>query len=147
MGILDKFKLDGRTALVTAGAGPLFGSSITQALAEAGATVITASRSLDRNLDHYRRYGISEIKEKFRRAGLVPEKTRRMNMPGAVGWFFTSRVLKNGILPEGSLGLFNRLTPLFVAVERVLPVPFGLSIIAVGRKPVSGAREENVLLG
>ncbi len=36
-------------ALVTAGAGPLFGSSITRALAEAGATVITASRSLDRN--------------------------------------------------------------------------------------------------
>ena len=49
MGILDKFRLDDRVALVTAGAGPLFGSSITEALAEAGATVITASRSLERN--------------------------------------------------------------------------------------------------
>lgn len=49
MSVLDRFRLDGRTALVTAGAGPLFGSSISTALAEAGATLITASRSLERN--------------------------------------------------------------------------------------------------
>lgn len=49
MSILDRFSLKGRIALVTAGAGPLFGSSISQALAEAGATVITASRSLEAN--------------------------------------------------------------------------------------------------
>lgn len=40
----------GKVALVTAGAGPLFGSSISEALAEAGATLITASRSREANL-------------------------------------------------------------------------------------------------
>lgn len=49
MPILDRFSLKSRVALVTAGAGPLFGRSISMALAEAGATVITASRSLERN--------------------------------------------------------------------------------------------------
>ena len=49
MSILDRFSLRGRVALVTAGAGPLFGRSISSALAEAGATLITASRSLERN--------------------------------------------------------------------------------------------------
>ncbi|MFO0867455.1 MAG: SDR family oxidoreductase [Pirellulales bacterium] len=52
MSILDRFSLRGRVALVTAGAGPLFGSSISRALAEAGATVITASRSREAN-EHF----------------------------------------------------------------------------------------------
>jgi len=48
-GSIDRFDLTGKVALITAGAGDLFGSSVTEALAEAGATVLTASRSLDRN--------------------------------------------------------------------------------------------------
>jgi NAD(P)-dependent dehydrogenase (short-subunit alcohol dehydrogenase family) len=49
VGILDRFSLKDRVALVTAGAGPQFGRSISEGLAEAGATVITASRSLNAN--------------------------------------------------------------------------------------------------
>lgn len=49
MNVLEKFSLKGRIALVTGGAGPYFGSSISESLAEAGASVIVASRSGMRN--------------------------------------------------------------------------------------------------
>lgn len=48
MTVLDMFKLDGKVALVTGGAGN-YGRQMTEALAEAGAIVWTASRHLDAN--------------------------------------------------------------------------------------------------
>ena len=48
MSILDRFKLDGRIALVTGGAG-LYGKQITEALAEAGARTFLASRNLEQS--------------------------------------------------------------------------------------------------
>jgi NAD(P)-dependent dehydrogenase (short-subunit alcohol dehydrogenase family) len=48
-GILERFSLKGQVAVVSGGSGPRFGSSVSEALAEAGATVVSASRSMDRN--------------------------------------------------------------------------------------------------
>lgn len=46
MNVLDMFKLDGQTAIVTGGAGR-YGKQIVEALSEAGATVFIASRNLE----------------------------------------------------------------------------------------------------
>src|SRR6266705_1641630 len=98
MGVLDRFSLKGRIALVTAGAGPLFGSSISEALAEAGATVITASRSLERNLDFAR-----QLKgQGYDAHGLEftlgdPESTRRLH-DEVIGRFGRLDILVNSAL-------------------------------------------------
>lgn len=90
--------------------------------------------NLDKNLDHFRRYSVKDIKAKFLEAGFLPEKFKLMNCFGACGWFIFSRIFKKEILPQNPLSVFNLLTPIFIAVEKVVPIPFGLSIIAVGRK-------------
>jgi len=91
--------------------------------------------TLDTHLDHFRRYTARDIKSKLAACGYKIECIRRFNMFGALGWFVASRVLRRRILPEGQLGLFNLLTPLFMALERIIPVPFGLSLLVVARKP------------
>lgn len=50
MNVIDMFSLKGKVALVTGGSG-LYGRQITIALAEAGAKVYTASRSLESNVE------------------------------------------------------------------------------------------------
>lgn len=60
MHVMKMFDLSGKVALVTGGSGN-YGRPITQALAEAGAIVITASRSLEKN---------EEFAEKMRKDGL-----------------------------------------------------------------------------
>jgi len=95
--------------------------------------------TLDRNLGHYRRYTVGDIRARFSESGITPVRFFHMNMPGALGWFVYSRVLKHTLLPKGPLSIFNRLTPLIMAVEQAMNAPFGLSIIAVGRKePADG---------
>ena len=47
MNVIDSFRLNGKTAIVTGGAGR-YGRQIVEALGEAGATVFIASRDLEK---------------------------------------------------------------------------------------------------
>ncbi len=95
--------------------------------------------TMDRASLHHRRYARRELREKLRAVGFVPEHLRAMNLAATIPYFVKGRLLKrdrnfsNSIDGE-RLGFYNRIVPWLERIERVLPPPFGLSLIAIARK-------------
>jgi SAM-dependent methyltransferase len=97
--------------------------------------------TLDLALGHYRRYERHTLAPLVQQTGFILERLSYLNLAGIPGWWLNSRVLGRHLLPEGQLRLFNRLAPLFIAVERLIrsfwDVPIGQSLLCVARRPVS----------
>jgi len=89
--------------------------------------------SIDRAIDHYRRYEQAGLVAKLEEAGFVVEHTQFFNRLGVAGWWLNSQVLRRTRVPGFQLHLHNLLVPLLRA-EAHLPLPFGLSLVAVARR-------------
>jgi len=99
--------------------------------------------AIDEASHHHRRYTRKGLQGALLRAGFEIERVAPMNMAATVPYFVKSRVLKrrtnfSNTIDPGRLGLYDRLIPWLERAERVLPVPFGLSLVAVARKPAGG---------
>ena len=92
---------------------------------------------IDRSVGHERRYNRTLLRGRLVSAGLRPVELRYVNPVGAAGWLVSSRLLRRDQVPTGPLRLYDALVPVLRPLDR-LPLPFGLSLWAVGRKaPVS----------
>ena len=89
---------------------------------------------LDRELGHFRRYGREELIQKLKRNGFRINHLAYFNFFGILGWFFNGTLLKRRLLPEGQMGIFNRMVPFFKRAEKMVPGRVGQSLIAVGEK-------------
>lgn len=88
---------------------------------------------VDRAVAHERRYRKSDVAQLLPAAGFGIVELRRVNPVGALGWFAWSRVLGREQLPERSTRLYDRLVPVFRALDAV-ELPVGLSVWAVGTR-------------
>jgi SAM-dependent methyltransferase len=88
---------------------------------------------MDRAMGHVRRYTLPSLRTAFADAGLRPWRGRYMNMVGALGWFWRGRVARKARISPAQTLFFDRLVPVLSAVERLLPVMFGQSVIVAGR--------------
>jgi glycosyltransferase involved in cell wall biosynthesis/intracellular sulfur oxidation DsrE/DsrF family protein len=89
--------------------------------------------SIDRALDHHRRYSRSEMRKKMERAGFTIEEIFGLNRIAPPFWFFNGRVLRRTSVPGTQIRFFDRLVPMVKILDRLLPLP-PLSIIAIGCK-------------
>jgi 2-polyprenyl-3-methyl-5-hydroxy-6-metoxy-1,4-benzoquinol methylase len=89
---------------------------------------------LDRGLGHFRRYGRTELHRKLTRSGFKICNLKYFNMLGTLGWFVNGTLLRRQLLPAGQVRMFNRMAPLLMRIEKILPKWVGQSLIAVGEK-------------
>jgi glycosyltransferase involved in cell wall biosynthesis len=90
--------------------------------------------TLDAYLDHCRRYTSKNLTDKLKKAGFTIRKMYYHNLPSAIGWFISSRLLKSRIISKYQAVLADRLIPLISWVEDKKRPPFGLSLIVIARK-------------
>jgi len=89
----------------------------------------------DRTDGHFRRYAKAHLRVLLSHTGLRTLRLRYFNAPGALGWFVQYRLRARAIHGDGELGLMNRLIPFLRPLEAAIPPPFGLSVVAVCRRP------------
>lgn len=90
--------------------------------------------TIDRTIGHYRRYDKQMMAGLFQQVGLDLVSQKYINALGAMGWWINGRLRRQQTPPSGQLRLFNTLVPALKRIERVVPVPFGISLLAVGCK-------------
>ncbi len=91
---------------------------------------------VDRSVGHERRYSRGQLGRRLDSAGLEPVELRYVNPVGAAGWLVSSRLLRRDQVPTGPLRVYDALVPVLRPLDW-LPLPFGLSLWAVGRRTSS----------
>jgi SAM-dependent methyltransferase len=94
---------------------------------------------MDRLAGHFRRYDKHRVRHLMEGARFAVEKLRYVNIVGAVGWFVNNRLTSHDDLSSGSIngqiGLFDKLlVPVLRRLEGSRDMPFGQSLVCVGRK-------------
>lgn len=89
--------------------------------------------TLDKALDHYRRYTTDEAEAKLKAAGFSVDKTFTFNRAVVPAWYINSRVLKKKTFNKFQLKVFDSLVWFWRLVDRILPWQ-GVSLVAIARK-------------
>lgn len=90
--------------------------------------------NFDVELEHFRRYTSSSLKTIIKKNQLKIKTTFYFNFIGILGWFYSGKILKKKTIPEGQMGFFNALVPVFKFADFLTFRKLGLSVICVSVK-------------
>jgi SAM-dependent methyltransferase len=113
--------------------------SLRKALRPAGTLIVKAPSghwlygTLDQAIGHYRRYSKRTLRFALQRAGCDATASFYFNRLGVLGWWLNGRVLQHKTPPAAQVKSIEMLVPMLRRVERLAPLPFGLSLIAISR--------------
>lgn len=90
----------------------------------------------DEELGHFRRYTAGSQTSLLKQAGFEVIHQQYFNVVGILGWWLDGSLLKKRLIPRKQLMLFDKLMPVIRLADILSFRAFGLSTIAIGRKPL-----------
>ena len=90
--------------------------------------------NFDRALEHYRRYTEGSLKTLFEKNNLQIAHSQYFNLAAIAGWWFSGNILKNEVIPNGQMKIYNKLVPIFKIMDKLVLNKIGISVIVEGIK-------------
>lgn len=88
--------------------------------------------TLDKLVDHHRRYTKKTLSKVFEKAGFVVKDANYMNIFGILTWFLAGRVLKQKEFHKEACHMLDKIVPALRAMESLGSPPLGQSLVMVG---------------
>jgi glycosyltransferase involved in cell wall biosynthesis len=113
-------------------------ASLATCLTPGGAVIVLVPQgkalygSLDRAMGHRRRFSAAELRNIFEELGFGIEREHQINKLGALGWWFSSRVLRRSRISRLALKIWDKSVWLLRRIDPLLPWR-GLSLVMVAR--------------
>jgi hypothetical protein len=89
--------------------------------------------AIDRAIHHHRRYERDDLVAQLQGHGFAVEEATYFNLPGVVGWYVNSVVLKRRAIPAFQARVANLLVP-WLRLEQRLRPRHGMALLVVARK-------------
>ena len=90
--------------------------------------------SFDRQLGHYRRYNIKQLKQLIASENMSVVHSEYFNAAGLAGWIVSGGLLKKKLIPKNQLLLFEKLVPVFKLFDKITFHGIGVSVISIANK-------------
>ena len=90
--------------------------------------------SLDRLVDHHRRYTKRTLRAALERAGFKVKDGYYMNIFGILTWFLAGRILKQKEFHKEACHMLDRIVPTLRVLESLGSPPLGQSLIMVAQR-------------
>ncbi len=119
-------------------------ASLATTLKPGGAIVVLVPQgealfgTLDRGMGTRRRFSPAGLRALFAELGLAVERQRQINKIGALGWWFSSRILRRSRISRPALKIWDKSVWLLRQIDPLLPWN-GLSLVMVARLPAQPA--------
>jgi 2-polyprenyl-3-methyl-5-hydroxy-6-metoxy-1,4-benzoquinol methylase len=88
----------------------------------------------DVGLEHFRRYTKKRLINLISKNNFEIMHSQYFNLVAMAGWFVSGSILRKETIPEGQMGLFNKLVPTLKVIDKLIGNTVGISTICVGKK-------------